>query len=281
MASTQLISSTDNPKVKAAAKLQQGRHRRATGLFVVESLRDLDRAIAAGLAVQQLFYCPTLLGDQVAAIYVDRASAGENYEVTESVVRKLAYRENPAGIVAVIEQPQWTFDSISWRDDSLLLVAQGLTKPGNLGAIARTAAAAGCAAVIVADAVIDPFNPNAIRASTGAVFALPIICADSDACRTMLRQHSVDSFAAALSSNSVTHTRADYANRCAIIIGTEDQGLTDDWLDFCSDQGNEHASEQGAIISIPMATSAIDSLNASVAAGVLLFEVIRQRNQNT
>ncbi len=274
MASNQSISSMSNPKVKAAVKLRESKHRRATGRFLIESPRDYLRVREIGLCVPQLFlHGPFLNDDERIEFYHERGvwhHAQDVREVTEPVLRKLAYRENPTGLVAVVEQPNWSLEAIEWRDDSLVLVAQGLAKPGNLGAMARTAAAAGCAAMIVVDAVVDPFNPNAIRASTGAVFSLPIVCADSDDCLAVLEREKVKPFAAALREGAVDHSEANYCGRVAMIIGAEDRGLDETWLAYCE--------KLGQVVRIPMVEGAVDSLNASVAAGVLLFEVNRQRS---
>lgn len=281
MASNQSISSVDNPKVKAAAKLRESKHRRATGQFLIESPRDFKRVIDAGLRVKRLFlHAPLLSEDDRLGFYHEYGlshHADDVHNVTEPVLRKLAYRENPTGLVAVVEQPDRSLDSIAWQEDSVVLIAQGLAKPGNLGAMARTAAAAGCAGMIIVDAVVDAFNPNAIRASTGAVFSLPIVCASSDDCRAMIEHENASVFAAALSDDAIDHTQVQYTSKTAIIIGPEDTGLSDDWLTFCQKRSSKDGSARGNVIRIPMADTSIDSLNASVATGVLLFEVMRQR----
>jgi RNA methyltransferase, TrmH family len=241
------------------------------------------------------------------------------------VLGKIAYRQNPEGVVAVFEQPRWDVAGLArsgaaegppspgvgadgasgendpalrWRTRSgpalsggnkpalatgvapgsaageLWLVAVGTAKPGNLGAMARTADAAGAAGLLVADAVVDPFNPNAIRASTGAVFTLPIVAADSDRLVRWLRDRPTPLRPIAADPSAPTaHSDTDLTGPLAIIIGAEDTGLPGAWLDL--------ARRHGAVVSIPMSGRSADSLNASVAAGVLLFEAVRQRSRQS
>jgi TrmH family RNA methyltransferase len=204
----------------------------------------------------------------------------ELFEVTDTLLRKLAYQENPEGVLGVFEQAGRTladFAAASQRPGpagpgpsrapagaDLFLVAVGLAKPGNLGAMARTAEAAGATGLLVADSVVDVYNPNAIRASTGAVFTLPVAAAPSDEVRRFLRGRGVRVVAAAPAA-AEAYDRADLTGPVALVIGAEDAGLDDSW---------RHA---GQAVRIPMHAAAVDSLNASVAAAVLLFEAVRQR----
>ena len=154
-----MITSVDNPRVKDVLRLRKGRERRRAGLFVAEGPREVERAIAAGLTIVVTYVAPTLID----------WPAGE--EVSERVLAKMAYRAAPEGVLAIVESPKRELPT----DGTLYLAAVGIEKPGNLGALARTAAAAGADALVVADAQADPWNPNAIRASTGAVFTLPVV----------------------------------------------------------------------------------------------------------
>src|SRR5947209_9532952 len=155
-----VITSVDNPRVKEVARLRKGRERRRSGLFVAEGRREVERALAAGLRVVATYFAPEL---------IEWPHGGE--AVSARVLGKMAYRAEPEGVLAVVEAPQRELP----RGGSLYLVAVGIEKPGNLGAMARTADAAGADALVVAEAEADPWNPNAIRASTGATFTLPVV----------------------------------------------------------------------------------------------------------
>jgi TrmH family RNA methyltransferase len=240
-----VITSLDNPRVKDVLRLRKGRERRRAGLFVAEGPREVERALAAGLHVVATYFAPALI----------EWPGGE--EVSERVLARMAYRTEPEGVLAVVEAPQRELP----RDGTLYLAAVGIEKPGNLGALARTAAAAGADALLVADAQVDPWNPNAIRASTGAVFTLPIVATTLDEVRSLPAQLVATAPAATL-----PYTEADLAQPATIAVGSEDAGLPPEWLD---------AAE--LTVSIPLAAGAPDSLNAAVAAAVVLFEARRQR----
>jgi TrmH family RNA methyltransferase len=177
--------------------------------------------------------------------------------VSERVLAKLAYRAEPEGVIAVVEAPRRELP----RDGSLYLVAVGIEKPGNLGAMARTAQAAGADALVVADARSDPWNPNAIRASTGAVFTLPVVEADLGEVKLLPAELIATTVGA-----PHAYTDVDLARPVAIAVGAEDAGLGSAWLEAAS-----------ATVSIPVAPGSADSLNAATAAAVVLFEAVRQR----
>ena len=275
------ITSADNPRIKAVVKLGEQRDRRKTGLFVAEGRRQVARAIGAGLALQELYFCAPLLerhapdeSEKRAIAQGQRSPGVRTFEVTPQLMAKMAYRENPEGVLAVFAQPvrDWALlekSITSKQEPALLLVAVGTSKPGNLGAMVRSASAAGAAAVLVGDAVVDPFHPNAIHASTGAVFTLPVVSAPSAEIRAFLKQHGI-ALLAATPAGDTDYSRADMAGAVALVIGTEDVGLDAAWLDAAK-------APSGAKIVIPMPGQAVDSLNASTAAAVLLFEAVRQR----
>jgi TrmH family RNA methyltransferase len=240
-----MITSVDNPRVKDVVRLRQRGARRRAGLFVAEGPREVERARAAGLTIVATYFAPSLL------------EWHEGEEVSERVLAKMAYRGEPEGVVAVIEAPTRELP----RDGTLYLAAVGIEKPGNLGAMARTAEAAGADALVVADASADPWNPNAIRASTGAVFTLPVVEATLDdvgELGTRLVATSPDA--------PTAYTELDLTARTTVAIGAEDRGLPDTWL---------AAAE--ARVSIPLEAGSADSLNAATAAAVILFEARRQR----
>ncbi|MCC6580738.1 MAG: RNA methyltransferase [Phycisphaeraceae bacterium] len=270
-----VISSGANPRVKAVAKLWQSRQRREEGLFVAEGWRQVTRAAEAGLVLRELYGCGEM-GAMDSPRFADLAKhAGDTFDVSTIALAKMSYRENPEGILGVFVQPRWTVEDIlgtptlccAEHGACLVLMAVGIEKPGNLGAMARTAAAAGASGLFVADGVCDPFNPNAITAGTGAVFTLPIAAADGTTLRTILRQRGIRMVLTTPGAKKHWHD-IDYRGPTAIVIGAEDQGLGDDWL------AETDGVEQ---VSVTMAGSGVDSLNASVCAGVVLFEAVRQR----
>jgi RNA methyltransferase, TrmH family len=244
-----VITSPDNPRVREVVRLRKARERRRLGLFIAEGPREVERARAAGLAIVATYFAPELL------------AWDEGEEVSGRVLAKMAYRSEPEGVLAVVAAPKHELP----RDPTLVLVAVGIEKPGNLGAMARTADAAGADALVVADATADPWNPNAIRASTGAVFTLPIV----EASAAEVEALPMTKVAAVLGA-ATRHTDADYTSPTAFLIGAEDEGLDDTWRAIADTQ-----------VEIPMKGTATDSLNASAAAAVLLFEAVRQRSAGT
>ena len=269
------ITSNDNPRIKAVLRLRESKDRRETGCFLAEGFREVERAMVAGLRLLEWYACEEQLGFDVGQMMrrLPWSESHENavgFEVSSNVLRKLAYKDEPEGLMAVFEQPRWSLGELEVKADSLWLVGVGIEKPGNLGAMARTAAAAGAAGLIAADGPIDPFNPNAIRASTGAVFSLPVVSASSDELVAWLTKHQIRLFAARLIAGAKPHTQVDLTGKIAIAIGAEDQGLPTHWAGLAGKTG-------GSAVIIPMQTDQVDSLNASVAAGVLVFEAMRQR----
>ena len=248
-----MITSVDNARVKEVVRLRRSRERRARGLFVVEGMRELERARSAGLRIHAVYAAPELIGD--AHPHPETLDGAD--EVSARVLRHMSYRAEPEGVLAVVEAPQRGLPA----DATLVLVAVGVEKPGNLGAMARSAEAAGADALLVADGAFDPWNPNAIRASTGAVFTLPIAATTLDDVRALpLRR------VAAVVGAEQLYTDVDLTAPSALIVGAEDEGLNDDWR-----------AAVDSTVAIPMNGRTTDSLNASVAAGVLLFEAVRQR----
>jgi TrmH family RNA methyltransferase len=265
------LTSLDNPRLKQVLHLRKPRDRRKSGLFIAEGWREVERAIAAGLKVHHLFFCPQSLHLDAPALAarLPRLAQSDPFllELPPALLKKITYHDEPEGLLAVIEQPQWGLDALAAVPNPLWLVANGINKPGNLGAMARTAAAANATGLIAADADVDPFNPNALRASTGAVFTLPIFTLPSDQAIRWLKQHHIHIAAATLDA-ATPYTRADLAISLAIAIGREETGLSAPWL-----------AAADLRLTIPMSTTAIDSLNASTAAAILLFESLRQRNR--
>ena len=291
------LSSRDNPRIKTVLHLRGQRHRRQTGLLVAEGTRQLTRAHEAALVMHWGLVCPTLVRPHetqaVASLVSHRNPTGsppEWFSISEPLMRKIAYRQNPHGVLAVFEQPRWDLDAMAHRNAAsgtpLWLVPVGTTKPGNLGAMVRSAEAAGAWGVLVADAVIDPFNPNAIRASTAAVFTLPVVSQDVQTIMAFLERSGVQIFVATPTA-AMAHTQVDMTGPTALVIGAEDRGLTPPWVRNTAvtdpDTADCDASMQPSVetrpIAIPTAGRTVDSLNAAAAAAVLLFEALRQRGR--
>lgn len=262
-----VITSTQNSRIKRIARLRRRGERDATRLFLVEGTRELKRAIQAGVELDQLVYCSSLLPPGGEAILAEAGAVGaELVEVNERVFRVISYRDGPDGLLGVARAFDLGLDRLAVDDDALVLVAAHIEKPGNVGAMLRSAAAADATAVVVADLVTDIFNPNVVRSSLGALFIVPIGLGSDGDVITWLRDRRLRVLAAT-PHGSTPYWDAPLAGGSAIVIGSERAGLSDVWL--------EAADEQ---IVIPMAGGpAVDSLNAATTASIFLFEAIRQR----
>lgn len=257
---TTYISSTQNPKIKQLLTLQQkSAERRREGLFVVEGLRELQHCIEGGYTVDTVFHQPDICPP------LPTLEAGvRRFEVSDAVYRKIAYRSGTEGVVALVRTRQLNLDDLQLSTDPLLMVVESVEKPGNLGAILRSADAAGADAVIVCDPLTDLQNPNLIRSSVGAFFSVPTVACTSAECIGFLKQHAIRILTAQL-QDSCLYYDTDMRQPTAIVMGTEATGLTNVWREAAD-----------AHIRIPM-LGRIDSLNVSVSAAILLFEAVRQR----
>ena len=264
------LSSPQNPRIKQLLRLQQkSAERRALGLTLVEGLRELSIAVEAGVPVATIYTCPELAGEtglaDLIALFAGSPSAPEWFEVTRPVFEKVAYREGSDGLLAVLRTPARTLASLNLPPVPLLLVLEAVEKPGNLGAILRTADAAPVDAVLIGDPRTDLYNPNTIRSSIGCVFSVPVIAAPMAEITAFLREKGIRSYAAALTPKAHSYLDCDFRQPTALVLGTEADGLTPATLAACDDT-----------IIIPM-MGRIDSLNVSVAGAVLAFEAVRQR----
>jgi RNA methyltransferase, TrmH family len=277
-----LITSPSNPRVKDTVRLRDRRHREKQGRILIDGVRELQRALGAGLRVEMAFVCESLCqGDQAQALLAMLSSSGcEILLVSESVFEKLAFGERAEGVVGVAETPRITLESLlSGRGGSatatpttatltgmapLVAVLEGVEKPGNVGAVLRSADAAGVSAVIVADPRTDLYNPNAIRASLGTIFTIPVCEATSEAALAWLRDRKYAIFAARV-DGAVPYATADFRGPTAIVLGSEAAGLSSVW-----------AGDAVRAVRLPMLGVA-DSLNVSVSAAVLFYEALRQR----
>ncbi|CRX38736.1 TrmH family RNA methyltransferase [Estrella lausannensis] len=268
------ISSVQNPKIKKTLKLLNRKERDETGLFLIEGEREIRRAFETGFPIEALYFSRSFFhsGEREALVDSFQSKGIELYSLTEAVFRKLSYRENPDGLLAVARQVRKGLSDLDallkTTDKPLLLVAESLEKPGNLGTILRSCDGCGVHALILADQLTDIFNPNVVRASMGTLFSIPIIEAEGKDVLEYLNRHQIAVFAATPEGAS-EYTRCDYTQGSAFVVGSEHAGL--------SKLFREQADKR---VFIPMHGIA-DSLNVSVAATLLIYEAVRQRSEAT
>lgn len=260
------ITSTSNPHIKSLVRLRSRRERDRSGRFLIEGFRELRRAAEAGVQVDTLYTCPELyLGDNEPGLVEQLASAGARIvTVAEGPFRKASYRSRPEGLLAVAPRFPTGLERLRTGSHSLILVAESIEKPGNLGTMLRTSEAAGADAVAVSDPTTDVFNPNVVRASLGTLFTVPLAVGDSSDVIRRLQEIGV-TLLAATPEGDAAHWAVDMTKPVAIAVGSEQYGLSGHWLEAADHR-----------IAIPMPGS-VDSMNAAMAAGILLFEAVRQR----
>ena len=256
----EIITSSQNEKIKQLTRLSKHRERQKTGLTLVDGGREIKSALVNNWEITEIFYCPDLIKDQELLSATIKLTA-----LSEKIFRKLSLKENPDGYLAIAKIQKSTLTSLKLRKNPLLVILESVEKPGNLGAIIRTATAANVDAIIVADEQTDIYHPNVIRASQGHIFKQPIIAAKSEEIIAWLKANQINSYAAATKSKKI-YTDINWQEPSAIVLGTESQGLTEKWLKATTAQ-----------IKIPM-VAGIDSLNVSVSAAILVYEAARQRN---
>ncbi len=264
------ITSTQNPKIKQAGKLNERSERNRSGLFLIEGYRELKRAADGGVAIQTLFYCPHFFlgeneGDLIQQI---RSTGAEVLSCDEKVFAKLSYRDRPDGLIAVAHQMKHALRDLivrlAGKKDPFLVIAEAIEKPGNLGTILRSADAAGVDGVIVCDRCTDIYNPNVVRASVGTLFTLPVVEAAGAETLQWMRDHNIKVVATSPSADQ-QFTDANLKGGVAIAVGTEQLGLSELWM-LAADLK----------VRIPMHGVA-DSLNVATATTLLLYEVVRQK----
>ena len=279
------ITSGQNPKIKHLLLLQEkSKARREQGLFVVEGRRELEHCLSAGYTVRSLFVCPEIADASSfdsAGIYFSgqcpknqipapsflrhpSLTEASFIEIPEQLYRKVAYREGTEGIIAEVEYKSLKLLDLQLPENPLVMVLERVEKPGNLGAVLRSADAAGADAVLICDPLTDLYNPNLIRASIGAVFTVPTVACTSEEAIAFLQEKGIQILTAQLQDSSLYYD-VDMRRGTALVMGTEATGLTEQWRQAAS-----------AHIRIPM-LGRLDSLNVSVSAAILLFEAVRQR----
>ncbi len=260
------IDSAQNDRIKRLVRLRSRRERDSNGLFLIEGARETGRALEAGVAVRELYLCPERFSDEAWLLHdgLEHSEATTRFLVAPEAFDKASLREHPDGVLAVAE---------SWRSDpaavelpsaALVLVLDGLEKPGNLGALLRTADAAAVDAVFVTGAGTDIFNPNVVRASMGSLFGRPVLTTDPETTRSQLARSGLQLIAATPTAETA-YWDVSYLAATAIVVGSEHDGLAPAWFE-----------QAAAHVVIPMAGLA-DSLNAATAGALLLYEARRQR----
>jgi TrmH family RNA methyltransferase len=258
------ITSPRNEKIKAAVKLRRRKHRGRQGRTLIDGARELSRAISAGVNITEIYFCPTFCHTSESRRLLEQVDefAMDVYEVTENVFEHLAFGERAEGFVGVAIPPESELDDLLLPENPLVVVVEGIEKPGNLGAIIRSADGAGVSAVILADQKTDIFNPNTIRASLGTVFTMPVCASPSKEVFNWLKVKGFQIAAATVDAPD-SYTDVDFKIPTALILGTESTGLSAAWKEVYP-------------VSIPMRGVA-DSLNVSTSAAVLFYEAQRQR----
>ena len=259
-----LISSLQNPSVKNIVKLTKARERRLQNLFIVEGARELSLALAGDYFIEEVYVCRELFNDTRYPDVLDSIDDDRIIDITTQVFQKVSYRTSSDGLIALARPKPHTLSDIRLSDNPFVIILESVEKPGNLGAILRTADAAAVDAVIVCDPQTDIYNPNVVRSSVGGLFTVQTAVCSSNEAMDWLDQHSIVSYAAELEA-AEWYQNVDFSVPSAIVMGTEAEGLTTSWLNFATKR-----------IKIPM-RGKIDSLNVSVSTAVLTFEAMRQR----
>lgn len=254
----QEINSLQNDYIKEIVSWRKDRRRQEQGLVVVEGRKEIEMALASG------WLCQDILVSSNSCDWAESKKARRYFILSDAVIKKISRLDNPDGCLAVFQMREQTLGDLHLPEQCLLVVIDKVEKPGNIGAIARTAEAVGVDALIVSDQHTDAFNPNAIRASRGALFALPLVSCSRDECLSFLSERSIELLLSTPEAKK-DYFDVDMKKSVALVVGTEHEGLDQVWL-----------SATGQQVRIPMFGKS-DSLNASVSAALLMYEALRQR----
>ncbi len=260
------ITSLNNPRVKKALRLHQSRGRVTQGRFIVFGDREVRRAIEAGIAIDELFVADVVNDQEIELIQSESKGPINLFRLSDDVFAKLAYGDRTERLIATAFRPTTKLNNLP-LDSSLVLVLQSIEKPGNLGAIIRSADGAGVSAVILTDPITDIFHPNSIRSSTGAVFSMPIATCSTLDSQAWLLENQFRIHTAILDS-AIDFFAADFTGKIAIVLGNETRGLDGQWT-----------SKEFTAVKLPMKGRA-DSLNVSVTASIMCYEAMRQRRNS-
>ena len=260
------ISSTQNPTIKHLVALQEkSRIRRKTGEFLIEGVREVNLAFDAGFELNQIFFCPEIAQTEaLEELQTKISSTTEQIVVTEEVYKKIAYRSGTEGIIASAKAKKNALNDLDLPENPLILIAEAPEKPGNIGALLRTADAAGVDAFILANPRTDLYNPNIIRSSVGGLFTISVATGSTKEVINFLKRENISIYTAIL-QEAISYEKQDFTTSSALVVGTEADGLSEEW---------RKAAKQNIII--PM-QGRLDSMNVSVAAAILIFEARRQR----
>ena len=262
------LQSVQNPRIKHFFQLREkSRVRKQKGVFLIEGVREISLAIKGNYVLETVLYCAEISQKKALKVLIEALSIdSEVLQISSEVYQKLAYRRTTEGVLAVAKSKEHSLSNLNFRTKKpLVLVAEAPEKPGNIGALLRTADAAGIDAIIIANPTTDLYNPNIIRSSVGCLFTTPIATGINTEIISFLKDQHISIYCATLQT-SIPYTKPNFLKSTALVVGTEATGLSEEWL-AVSDQN----------IKIPMA-GVIDSMNVSVAAGILIFEAVRQRN---
>jgi RNA methyltransferase, TrmH family len=258
---TEKIISLQNPKIKEISKLQKSRERKKQGLFLIEGRHEISLAIQAGVEINLICFCLDFNSDDNFSVEIEKFN---NLEVSEEVFKKLSYRENPDGYLAVAKKQELKLADVKLSQNPLIVILDSVEKPGNIGAIMRSMDAVGADILILNEPQTDIYNPNVIRASLGTVFSKLVVEADFEEIKSWLAENSINLYV--LSPETETnYLDNDFTSSTALLLGAEHEGVSPKWL---------KASHKNLKIEMK---GVVDSLNVSVSAAVVLFEVARQR----
>lgn len=258
-----VITSVQNPLIKSLVQLQEkAKARKQSGTFLIEGQREIQLAIQGGYELETLLFFPELI-DPISVNQLSQQIP--LIEINKEVYQKLAYRDTTEGILAIARTKSMQLSDLKLSNNPLILIAEAPEKPGNIGALLRTADAANLDAVIIANPKSDMYNPNIVRSSVGGLFTNQIAVGSTSEIITFLQQNNINFYSATLQNSTSYHTQ-DFTQPTALVVGTEATGLSQEWRDKATQN-----------INIPM-QGAIDSMNVSVAAAILIYEAKRQRN---
>lgn len=258
------ITSLQNQRVKDAIKLRNHRDRDKQGRFLIDGVREIEHAIAGGIPIVEAFVCPEICADSSKVVAELTAAGAQVLTVSEAVWDKLTFGNRRDGRLVIAEPPERSLSDIDPGPIPFVVILEAIEKPGNVGAVIRSADAAGVTAVLITQAATDLFNPNTIRSSLGTVFRMPVASCSNAEAKAWLRQYNITPFAAIVEADT-DYTKARFSSPCAIVMGSEANGLSSDW------RGSDVTG-----VSLPM-NGLADSLNISTSAAILMYEVVRQR----
>ncbi len=264
------IISPTNPKIKKIVKLlRDGQLRQEENIIIVDGQREIEEAIKNNWKIEEFFYCPSFVSkgekeNKKFNVKTISALAGEVFELSEKAFNKISYKKNPDGFLAILKVKKTKLDDIKIKKNPLILVLESVEKPGNLGAIIRTAYASGVDLIILNDQKTDIFSPNVIRSSTGFIFSMPLVLSSVDNTFNWLIKNKIQILSTSIQAKQ-DHFAVNFKKASAIVFGTEAFGLSPEWL-----------KKETIKIRIPM-IAGVDSLNVSVSVGIIVYEAVRQR----